>query len=57
MTKYNYSMTWLNLGHVLKIEPIGFIEGLSVEYEAKKGVKNDLKCFGLSYGVNGGTTY
>lgn len=38
----------LELGHIIKIEPVGFADGLDVEKEEKEGIQSDFHIFGLS---------
>lgn len=40
---------WSDFGRILKIESIEFADGLDVEKEGIKRVKNDSKDFGLSF--------
>lgn len=47
----------VNFGYRLKRDIIGFIDGLDVGYEKKRGVKGNFKVFGLSNWVNNSVIY
>lgn len=38
---------WSESEDILKVEPMGFADGLDVECERRSGIKDDSKVFGL----------